>query len=650
VSTLSREALLELSATAPRLLGELAVPVPVIPAETPCLQVEQLLAASAPGCNLLVDDGSRLGLLMRDAFLGQMSGRYGYGRALFHRHAVRALADWEPVTLASDTTVEEAAAVILGRVDANARAYHDLVAVGVNGRPGLVPVSSVLRGLAGRLALQALHDPLTGLANRTMLVAELHRRSAGGGGQLAVIFVDLDGFKWVNDSMGHNVGDVLLRRVADRLRRVIRPPDLAVRLGGDEFAVLLSLAPGDLRRLGVGSRTTAAAGAEAPDGTAGADGAGATAEGTEAEDGLTARAGGLGQRILTALAEPTPVGATRMIVRASVGVAVSRPAGCDPDLLLREADLAMYRAKHEGGNRVEVVTEVGTVAPDPVDLLLVDDTLEQALAGDQFRLHYQPIVAATDGSLRAVEALVRWEHPERGPLAPALFLPAVERSGLAERLDGWVISTACAQAVEWDRLLGAAAPPRVNINIGLRTLTGGDLVRQVTEALNRTGLAAGRLAIEIPETATLQQLDAARATLQRLRRLGVGLIIDDMGSAASSLQHVTRLDVDGIKIDRSFVAGMLSNDRDRVVVRLLVELARALDVQIVAEGVETAAQLNALVELGCQDVQGYLTARPMPAAALTDCLLRQPPDRVACFPHRHAIAPAARPNVRPVRP
>jgi len=454
----------------------------------------------------------------------------------------------------------------------------------------VVSVADLFHALAGAFAHQAPHDVLTGLATRDLFFTRLRAACEQTDRQrsVAVLFIDIDRFKQVNDGLGHAVGDQLLCRIATRLESGVRAGDLVARLGGDEFAVLLEHPAG-----AVPGRDPAA----------------------------------VADRLLRLLREPVDIAGTQLVVTASVGVAVGIAAGGDPDTLLREADLAMYRAKAAGGARTDVVLGVEAALAAPGGVLGVDDTLPRALAAGEFRVHFQPIVDICTGQAASVEALVRWQPPGGALRGPADFLPAAEASGLILDLGQWILTEACRQLRRWDTTLGPLAPAQVNVNVSVRQMLDPDLPARVRAALADSGLAADRLRIELLESATVEQLLQATGPLRELRELGVGLVLDDLGAAASSLRHVTAEIVQGFKIDQSFIAGMLDDHRDLAVVRLLIDLAHALDIAVVAEGVETAEQLAALAGLGCAYAQGFHLCRPAPAETITTWLARRPPIR-----------------------
>jgi EAL domain-containing protein (putative c-di-GMP-specific phosphodiesterase class I) len=345
------------------------------------------------------------------------------------------------------------------------------------------------------------------------------------------------------------------------------------RLGGDEFAAILTLP-----------------------GSHGHDGS--------AEDAEQA-ARSAGERIRAAVAATHPPRPS-VTTTASVGVALSRPGQASAETLVREADLAMYRAKRHGGDQVQSVTDVG---PELVPSELLVSGLAEAAAAGELRLHYQPITRLSDGRTVSLEALVRWQHPRLGLLTPDRFLGPGSPSREARLLDQWVIGQACRDLAE---LTGPRAPRFVNVNVTPASLGDESLADTVLDAALTAGISPSRLRLEVPESAGLSEVLSAGAQLDRLREAGVSLTLDDMGSGSSSLRHISRIKVDGLKIDRSFVAGITDNERDVAVVRMLVDLAAGLGLQVTAEGIETPEQLTLLRSLGCPYGQGYLLGRPAP--------------------------------------
>ncbi|WP_432492360.1 putative bifunctional diguanylate cyclase/phosphodiesterase [Kineococcus auxinigenes] len=419
---------------------------------------------------------------------------------------------------------------------------------------------------------RALEDPLTGLSNRAGLSALLESALAEPGGRPAVLVVDLDHFNVVNESLGTAAGDELLLTVAGRLRAAVREGATVARLSADEFAVL-----------------------------------------DDCGDAQRCRA--LAERILQVLTVPVVLDGLEIVTSASIGTAVATAGTDSADRLLHDAGVAMHRAKARGRNRVEVHDPHRTDAA--VDRLRLLGEMRRGIADGELRLHYQPRVGLRDGAATGAEALVRWQHPERGLLPPAAFIDLAEQSGLVRELGAWVLDAAVAQAAAWARD-PRRATVEVAVNLSTRQLTEPGLVEAVTAALTRHGLAADLLVLEVTETALATDPDAAAATLAALKALGVGIAVDDFGTGYASLTYLQRFPVDELKIDRSFVTGLGVNDGDTAIVRTCVQLAHAVGVRAVAEGVETREQLDALVEMGCDFVQGYFFSRPLEPDALQE--------------------------------
>ena len=418
-----------------------------------------------------------------------------------------------------------------------------------------------------RMTHQALHDPLTGLPNRTLFVDRLAialARARRNHTLAAVLFLDLDRFKVVNDSLGHQAGDEVLLAVAARLDGVLRSNDTAARFGGDEFTVLIE----DL-----------------------------------GDERLVL---GLAERIAAAFAEPVPVGGRDLALSASVGVAVTAGDGT-PEDLLRDADAAMYRAKERGRDRIEVFDQ--SLRERVTRRLETENDLRRAIAEGELRTHYQPKVRIDTHEIIGVEALVRWEHPERGLVPPGDFIPLAEETGLIVALGEWVLRDACRQAASWD--------VTVSVNLSRRQLEQEDLVELVAATLAATGLPPERLCLEITESTVMRDPERSLETLRALKALGVGLAIDDFGVGYSSLSQLKHLPpVDLLKIDKSFVDNLVSGVEDRAIVTAILSLAGAYGMTSIAEGVEDERQAETLSALGCELAQGYLFARPQPAEAL----------------------------------
>jgi diguanylate cyclase (GGDEF)-like protein/PAS domain S-box-containing protein len=430
-----------------------------------------------------------------------------------------------------------------------------------------------------KLSLLAFCDPLTGLANRAAFMHQLERalaRSDGPGSLLAVLFIDLDNFKIVNDSLGHASGDKVLLTVSERLRSCLRSDGIIARLGGDEFTVLLE---------GLSDIREAVAFAE---------------------------------RINTALSAPITLRDRSVFVGASVGVATSAPGAHRPDDLLRKADVAMYRAKSGGRGRHSVFD--ASLEGDPLERLELETDLHHALERGEFRVLYQPIVSIADGEIRATEALVRWQHPRRGLLAPADFISLAEETGLIVPLGKWVLEEACRQVSQWQR----APFPRaitVAVNISARQFQDSELVADITHALHESGLEPRRLSLEITESMLMRDIDATIAKLADLRSRGIQLAIDDFGTGYSSLSYLKHFRVHTLKIDRMFVDGIDHDEYNSAIVRSVVALGAALGIRVTAEGIETPGELAHLRSLGCYGGQGYLFGRPVPAQEFAAALL-----------------------------
>lgn len=422
-------------------------------------------------------------------------------------------------------------------------------------------------------------DPLTGLVNRhylTSRVAEAIAAAARQGEGVALLYLDLDRFKKVNDTLGHASGDTLLIQAAQRLRGCIRGTDLLARLGGDEFAVLL------------------------PD----------TGE---------AQATEVAVRILRTFDEPFLVHDHPIQVRTSIGVACAPRDGHDLGALLQHADIAMYQAKAQGG-QFRVFNP--SVLPKVQEQAQLEDELRAAIAEGQLVLYYQPVCSAVSGELARAEALVRWQHPERGLLPPGMFIPLAEECGLIRSLDRVVLREACRQTAEWVQA-GISIP--VAFNLSAHSLQDLSLVDYITECLLETGASSEYLTVELTETAAMREPDVVLQVVEGLRELGFRVALDDVGSGYASLTYLRNLPVDVMKIDRSFVQGIHHDQRDEALLRTLLVLGNSLGISVVAEGVEREDQLIWLRDVGYTFVQGYLFGRPMPASEIVQ-MLPVPPD------------------------
>jgi diguanylate cyclase (GGDEF)-like protein/PAS domain S-box-containing protein len=428
-----------------------------------------------------------------------------------------------------------------------------------------------------QLAHQAFHDPVTKLANRALFsdrVEHALMRTQRGAPEIAVMFIDLDDFKTVNDSLGHAAGDEVLQEVGRRLKIAVRPTDTVARFGGDEFAVLL-------------------------DGVAG-----------------TADAADAAARILRALDLPVEIEGKNVFPRASVGICLVGEDLETPEAseLLRNADVAMYMAKRDSKGSYRVFEP--TMHERVVERLELRSDLQHALTMDQLELHYQPLVRLADREILGVEALVRWNHPTRGTIAPIQFIPVAEETGLIIPMGRWILETACREGARLRERFPRPEPLTMSVNLSVRQLQSETLVADVRRSLEVTGLPAAALVLEITESLMLTDTDFAMLQLHELKALGIRLAMDDFGTGYSSLSYLSRFPVDILKMDRSFVG---SKDNDTLT-SAIIALGASLSLEVVAEGIELPEQANSLEELGCELGQGFLFARPMDSDALTEFL------------------------------
>jgi diguanylate cyclase (GGDEF)-like protein len=416
-----------------------------------------------------------------------------------------------------------------------------------------------------KIARLAHYDALTDLPNRVLFRAQIERelRRANQGQQFALLYIDIDEFKGINDSLGHHVGDELLKTVASRIRDCIKQDDLIARLGGDEFAVI---------QTGV-------------------------ADNADVETFVA--------RIYEAIRRPCECLGHQLSTDASIGVAIAPHDGTDLDQLIKHADLAMYAAK-SSGRRVHRFFEPAMDASAKARLTMELD-LRQALIDGGFEIHYQPLVSLASGEITGCEALLRWRHPDRGMISPAQFIPIAEDTGLINEIGDWVLRTACAEAAAWP------AHIRLAVNVSPVQFKSGTLALKIMAALAASNLPAERLELEITEAVLIRDDEAALAILHRLRAIGVRIALDDFGTGYSSLSYLKRFPFDKIKIDRCFVSDINEADGSSSIVQAVVNIAAALHMTTAAEGVETEAQRALLRKLGCTEMQGYLFSRARPA-------------------------------------
>jgi diguanylate cyclase (GGDEF)-like protein len=427
-----------------------------------------------------------------------------------------------------------------------------------------------------RLEHQAFHDTLTGLPNRALLMERLRRalsRANRYGERTAVLFLDLDRFKNVNDSLGHEAGDQLLLSVARRLSTCLRPEDTAARLGGDEFVILVENIH-------------------------------------EPQEAVR-----VAERIAECLTNSFTLCSQEVFTSTSIGIAINTLGSETPEDLLRDADAAMYRAKHRGRAQYEVFDK--DMNEQALNRLQLETDLRRAVKRGEFDLYYQPVINLVDGSLRGAEALLRWHHSQRGMISPAAFVPIAEDTGLIIPIGRWVLHQACRQAKRWQEQCPGEFCP-VSVNLSGRQFSQPHLADEIADVLRETNLDPSLLILEITETILMEDINTVSSTLTELKALGVSLAVDDFGTGYSSLSYLKRLPISTLKVDQSFVQGLGENPEDSAIVRAIVTMSKSLGLEVVAEGVETEDQRQLLHELGCDRAQGYLFSKPLQAPLLEE--------------------------------
>ena len=437
------------------------------------------------------------------------------------------------------------------------------------------------------LRKRAFYDPLTGLPNRDLFIERLkhaiHRSERQGSHLFAVLFLDLDGFKEINDSMGHLVGDRLLILVAEKLQNCIRPGDTVSRLGGDEFAVLLEQIDSEQNAMAIAAR------------------------------------------IHRELSAPVKIEGKRVFTSTSIGIALYAPSLCDsehPNKLLENADMAMYRAKEVGAGHTQVYTP--GMRSEAEALVEIKTELREALEREEFVMHYQPIIDLQTGKLNSLEALVRWDRGDRGLISPGKFLPIVQRSNMLPTLERWILKQSCTQFQEWLEKIDKDNPISLSVNISAQNLSDRSFVSYVSKVLKETKLASHRLILELTESSLVENAGLTGRIISSLQSMGIRIALDDFGTGYSSLSHLYRFHLDTIKIDRSFISQVEKGQHLSKIVRGIIYTANQLNLNVTAEGIETKEQLDFLEPLGCQFGQGFLFGKPLCAGEMCELICSNP--------------------------
>ncbi|NJN76696.1 MAG: EAL domain-containing protein, partial [Synechococcaceae cyanobacterium RL_1_2] len=434
-----------------------------------------------------------------------------------------------------------------------------------------------------KLIHDALHDNLTGLPNRTLFMDRLNqsikrikRKESYG---FAVLFMDLDNFKVVNDSLGHIVGDELLISIAHTIQQSIRPVDTVARLGGDEFTVLIEDIKNDDEAIAIASR------------------------------------------INEELTSPLYIQGQEIFTSTSVGIAFSSPNYKDADEILRDADIAMYQAKDAGKSRYAVFKQ--TMHDETLRRVDMESSLRRAIINQEFVVYYQPIIALTQGTISGFEALIRWQHPSKGMISPQEFIPIAEETGLIVQIGAWVLEESCRQINHWHESIAHTTDLTMSINLSSRQLKKNSIIEQIDDILNSTGVNKHRIKLEITESLLMQNIETATQLLEAMRAMGLKLSLDDFGTGYSSLSYLHRFPLNTLKVDRSFVSRIGVNGENSAIVNAIVTLAHSMEMDIVAEGIETKEQMDYLRKLGCEYGQGYYFSAPVDGHKAEQLLLEQ---------------------------
>jgi diguanylate cyclase (GGDEF)-like protein len=545
--------------------------------DTRVTEVERMLLSDPTIRSVLVETEADIICIDRVSFFSGLAGPLGHGRSLYARHAITRMPHPSALVLPSTMTPVEAAQAVLER-PADVR-YSDIVVRFPDGKHSTLLVADLFAEVAHTHEYTGLHDSLTGLPNRVLFLERLrdaHRRSRRQPGlsPYAILFVDLDDFKPINDVLGHSAGDQALRTVAERLQDHDLESVMVARLAGDEFGVLV----------------------DRP---------------CSYEEVV-----GLAERVVLALNQPLLIDDATVAIGASVGFALAA-ANDTPEELLRKADMAMYAAKRSGKGSYAAYSD--GMHANASRRLELRSQIDGAIDREEFRVAYQAVVELQQDTIVGAEALIRWDRPGEGLISPDQFIPICEQNGLIVPLGAWMLEQCCRRAVEWGDENPNHAPMSLSVNVSPRQLEQPGFPDTVGQILQRTRMPAEFLILEITENVLIQDAEAVLRRLSALKRLGVKLALDDFGAGFSSLGYLSRMPLDVLKLDRSFVLQM-DNQYGRNLLNGIITLAHSLDLTTVAEGVETARQAEELRTLGCQRAQGYYFARPMPGEAYRELL------------------------------